>query len=141
MGLPQEINPVNSELMDTLVEASKMDWRPYIEGDDRAFVKILYTGSESGSWAVLFRWLKGFTSDPHTHLASYHTYILSGQIEVRDGLLNAGDYVYEPNGMLHDKTTAVEDTEYLFISNGPVLFFDDKNFTGFIGWEEWHRMK
>ena len=49
--------------------------------------------------------------------------------------------VYEPNGMLHDETTALEDTEYLFISNGPVIFFDDKNFTGYLGWEEWQRMK
>ena len=40
MGLPQEINPVNSELMDTLVETSKMDWMQYVEGEERAFVKI-----------------------------------------------------------------------------------------------------
>ena len=141
MGLQQEIKPVNSELMDTLVEASKMDWMPYVEGDDRALAKILYTGSESGTWAVLFRWLKGFSADPHKHLAGSHTFILSGKLQVRDGLLNAGDYVYEPNGMLHDETTALEDTEYLFISNGPVIFFDDNNFTGYLGWEEWQRMK
>jgi hypothetical protein len=54
MDLSQEIRPVNTELRDTLVEASKMDWMQYVEGEDRAFVKILYTGSESGSWAVLF---------------------------------------------------------------------------------------
>ena len=94
MALSQEINPVNPELMDTLVEASKMEWMSYIEGEDRAFVKILYTGSESGSWAVLFRWLKGFSADPHKHLAGSHTFILSGKLQVRDGLLNAGDYVY-----------------------------------------------
>ena len=99
MGLQQEIKPVNSELMDTLVEASKMDWMPYVEGDDRALAKILYTGSESGTWAVLFRWLKGFSADPHKHLAGSHTFILSGKLQVRDGFLNAGDYVYEPNGM------------------------------------------
>ena len=79
MGLSQEIKPVNTELMDTLVEASKMDWMPYVEGDDRAFAKILYTGSESGTWAVLFRWLKGFSADPHKHLAGSHTFILSGK--------------------------------------------------------------
>ena len=43
--------------------------------------------------------------------------------------------------MLHDETTALEDTEYLFVSNGPVIFFDDENFTGYLGWEEWQRMK
>lgn len=60
---------------------------------------------------------------------------------MRDGVLEAGDYVYEPNGVLHGRTEALEDTEYLFICNGPLLFFDDDKFTGYIGWEEWERMR
>lgn len=137
MALPQEITPINSELMDTLVEASKMDW---VQTGDKSYVKVLYTGSESGTWAVLFRWLEGFVAAPHKHLSGSHTFILSGKLQVRDGVLNAGDYVYEPNGMLHGATTALEDTEYLFICNGPIIFFDDDNFTGYTSWEEWHRM-
>jgi hypothetical protein len=43
--------------------------------------------------------------------------------------------------MLHGETTALEDTEYLFISNGPVLFFDDDNFTNYLSWEELRRMQ
>ena len=138
MSLPQDISPVNSELMDTLVEASKMDW---IQTDEKASMKILYTGSESGSWAVLLKWQKGYVASPHKHLSGSHTFILSGKLQVRDGVLNAGDYVYEPNGMLHGETTALEDTGYLFISNGPVLFFDDEKFTGYLGWEELRRMQ
>ena len=138
MTLAQDINPVNCELMDTFVEASKMEW---LQTSDQSFMKILYTGSESGSWAVLLRWLKGYTAAPHKHLSGSHTFILSGQLQVRDGILNTGDYVYEPNGMLHGETTALEDTEYLFISNGPVLFFDDDNFTRYLSWEEPRRMQ
>lgn len=138
MALSQDINPVNSELMDTLVEASKMDW---IQTDEKAFMKILYTGAESGSWAVLLKWLKGYVAGPHKHLSGSHTFILSGKLQVRDGVLNTGDYVYEPNGMLHGATTALEDTEYLFICNGPVLFFDEENFTSYLGWEELERLK
>ena len=138
MALSQEISPVNSELMDTLVEASKMEW---LQSGEKSFMKILYTGSESGSWAVLFRWLKGYTAGPHKHLSGSHTFILSGKLQVRDGVLNAGDYVYEPNGMLHGETTSLEDTEYLFICNGPVIFFDDDHFTGYLGWEELRRMQ
>ena len=137
MALPQDVSPVNSELMDTLVEASKMEW---MQTDEKAFMKILYTGSESGSWAVLLKWLKGYVAAPHKHLSGSHTFILSGSLQVRDGVLNAGDYVYEPNGMLHGETTALEDTEYLFICNGPVLFFDDEKFSGYLGWEELERM-
>ena len=141
MPLPQDIKPINSELMDTLVEASKIDWIPQPFDPERAFVKVLWTGSESGSWAVLFRWLKGFTAPQHKHLSASHTFILSGKLQVRDGTLTAGDYVYEPNGMLHGATTALEDTEYLFICNGPVLFYDDDGFTTYLGWEELERLK
>ena len=138
MALPQDISPVNTELMDTLVEASKMEW---MQTDEKAFMKILFTGSEGGTWAVLLKWLKGYVAGPHKHLSGSHTFILKGKLQVRDGVLNAGDYVYEPNGMLHGATTALEDTEYLFICNGPVLFFDDEKFTGYLGWEELRRMQ
>ena len=63
------------------------------------------------------------------------------KLQVRDGTLNAGDYIYEPNGMLHGATTALEDTEYLFICNGTVLFYDDEGFTSYLGWEELRRLE
>ena len=140
MALPQNIKPINTELMDTLVPAGQMEWMPQPgTTGGNAFVKILYTGAESGRWAVLFRWLKGYVAPPHKHLTGSHTFILSGKLQVRDGVLNAGDYVYEPNGMLHGATTALEDTEYLFICDGPILFFDKNGFTNYLGWEEWQR--
>jgi len=141
MALPQEISPVNSELMDTLMRSGEMDWIPMEADPQRAFMKILWTGSESGRWAVLFRWLKGYVAPPHKHLTASHTFILSGKLQVRDGVLKTGDYVYEPNGMLHGATTAVEDTDYLFICDGPVLFFDENGFTSYLGWEELRRLQ
>ena len=54
---------------------------------------------------------------------------------MRDGTLSAGDYVYEPSGVLHDATTALEDSVYLFIGLGPVLYFNDDGFTGYTNWE------
>ena len=141
MALPQDISPINSELMDTLVEASKVDWIPQPFDPERAFIKILWTGSETGGWAVLFRWLKGYTAPQHKHLTASHTFILSGKLGVRDGTLDAGDYIYEPNGMIHGATEALEDTEYLFICDGPVLFFEDEGFTTYLGWEELRRLQ
>ena len=139
MALQQDISPVNPNLMDTLVQASSMDWIETEPG--MAYMKILYTGSESGKWAVLLKWNKGYVAGPHKHLSGSHTFILKGKLQVRDGVLNEGDYIYEPNGMLHGATTALEDTEYLFICEGPVLFFDDDNFTSYLGWEELRRMQ
>ena len=141
MALPQEITPFNSEVMDTLMKSSEMDWIPMGSDPQRAFLKILWTGSESGTWAVLFRWLKGYVASPHKHLSASHTFIISGKLQVRDGVLQTGDYVYEANGMVHGATTALEDTDYIFICNGPVLFFDENSFTSYLGWEELRRIK
>lgn len=60
---------------------------------------------------------------------------------MRDGILEAGDFLHEPNGMVHGATTALEDTEYLFICDGPVLYFDDNGFTGYKGWEQIQRLQ
>jgi anti-sigma factor ChrR (cupin superfamily) len=140
MALLQDITPLNPTLMDSLVHASSGEWIPQDEAG-KAFVKILWTGSETGGWAVLFRWYKGYVAPEHKHLSASHTYILSGKLQVRDGVLDAGDYVYEPNGMLHGATTALEDTEYLFICNGPVVFYSEKGLTTYLSWEELRRMQ
>ena len=102
---------------------------------------MLWTGAETGRWAVLLRWKKGYVAAPHKHLSAAHTFVLSGKLQVRDGVLDAGDYVYERNGMVHDETTALEDTEYLFICDGPVLFYNDDGLQSYLGWEELHRMR
>ena len=65
----------------------------------------------------------------------------TGKLQVRDGLLNAGDYTYEPAGISHDATTALEDTVYLFIGQGPILYFDDNGFTGYLNWEVFEKLR
>ncbi|MGH6958306.1 MAG: cupin domain-containing protein [Caulobacteraceae bacterium] len=139
MPLPQEISPLHQGLQDSLYKASSADWVENSPG--RAWTRILWTGSESGTWAAVFRWKKGFVAPPHKHLSASHTYVLSGRLKVRDGVLEAGDYVYEPNGVLHGATEALEDTEYLFICNGPLLYFSQDQFTGYLGWEEMEKMR
>ena len=139
MPLPQDITAFNQALADTFYPASQMEWLETTPG--QAWMKILWTGSETGTWAVLLKWAKGYVAPAHKHLAAAHTYILKGRLQVRDAVLSAGDYVYEPNGVLHGATTALEDTEYLFICNGAVLFFDENNFTSYLSWEELERMR
>ncbi len=141
MALPQEIRPINSELMDAITQASDVDWIPNPDDPERAFMRVLWTGEESGRWMVHFRWLKGYVAPPHKHLSAAHTYILSGKLKVRGGTFNVGDYVHEANGMVHGATTALEDTEYLFMCDGPVIFFGKDEFTGYLGWEEIQRMQ
>ncbi len=138
MGLLQDVTPINDQLADIIVRATD----PWIEQEkDMAWIKVLWTGEESGRWAALFRWNKGYVAAPHKHLSAAHTFILKGKLQVRDGVLNAGDYDYEPNGVLHGATTALEDTEYLFICDGPVLFYNDDGLQSYLGWEELHRLR
>ena len=141
MALPQDIRPINSEIMDAVTQSSEQDWIPNADDPERAFMKVLWTGQESGRWLVMFRWLKGYVAPPHKHLSAAHTFILSGKLKVRGGVFQAGDYVHEANGMVHGATTAVEDTEYLFLCDGPVIFFSKDEFTGYLGWEEIRRMQ
>jgi gentisate 1,2-dioxygenase len=139
MALQQDISPVNSELADTLTRSSEMDWIETTPG--MAYIKILWFSPDTGRWSALLRWRKGHVARSHKHLSAAHAFMLSGKIQVRDTVYEAGDYVHEPNGMLHGATTALEDTEYLFMCDGPVLYFDEDGFTGYLGWEQLQRMQ
>ena len=81
MPLPQEIRPLNQDLQDLLFKASGADWVENAPG--MAWTRILWTGSETGTWAAIFRWKKGFVAPPHKHLSASHTYIIYGKLRVR----------------------------------------------------------
>ena len=137
MPLPQDIRPAFQDIQDTVVRAEE----PWIEQSPTSKMKVLWVSRDSSTWAVLIHWKKGHVARPHKHLGGAHAYIVSGKLQVRDDLLNAGDYVYEPSGVLHDETKAVEDTTYLFISNGSVMFFDENGFTRYTNWEVMEKLR
>ncbi|MCY4426411.1 MAG: cupin domain-containing protein [Halieaceae bacterium] len=125
---------------DVLVKASASQWIQ-TDPEGKAFVKVLWTSPDSGGWAVLFKWLKGYTADAHKHLGAVHGLVMSGKLKVRDQVMEAGDYVYEANGMLHEATVALEDTVHLNIADGPILFFRDGEFTHYVGWEQMYKLQ
>ncbi len=127
-------------LGDVLVKASESDWIQ-TDKEGKAFIKVLWISPESGGWAVLYKWLKGYLAPAHKHLGAIHEFMFSGRLQIRDQILEAGDYMYEANGMVHDKTVALEDTIHLNIADGPILFFRDGAFTHYVGWEQMHRLK
>ena len=43
--------------------------------------------------------------------------------------------------VLAGRIAALEDTEYLFICEGAMVFYDDDGVTGYLGWEEIAKMK
>jgi anti-sigma factor ChrR (cupin superfamily) len=101
--------------------------KPWVETDPgRAWSKLLWADLEGGGWASLLKWKKGYVAAPHVHLADAHFLMLTGRIQVRDGVYGPGDYGYEPAGAVHDATSTLEDCVYFFISNGRVRIEADE---------------
>ena len=139
MALPQDITPFNEQLQDTVVAASDDDWIETSPG--RAWVRLLWSQGETGRHAGIYRWKKGYAAPPHKHFGAVYVYIISGKLQVRDNILGPGDFLFEPNGMVHYATEALDDVDYLMLADGPVLFFDENGFTGYFGWEELRRLE
>ena len=139
MDIQSMIKPV-IDVQDVRVHASDEGWLQ-TDKEGMAFVKPLWTSPESGGWAVLFRWKAGYVAGAHKHLGAIHAFIVSGKLQVRDAVLAEGDYVYEANGVIHDETTALEDTVHLNIADGPVIFYDDSSLQGYFGWEQVEAIK
>ncbi len=135
MSIPETLIAQLSKTQDFSVLEDD-NWIPGVD-PKKSWFRLLYFSAETGIWAVVFRWQKGFIAPSHKHLGSSHSYILKGELSVRDQRFPAGAYLFEANGSVHGATEAVEDTEYLFIGNGPLAFMNDKgDVTGLFGWEE-----
>ena len=50
---------------------------------------------ESGRWAVLLKWKKGYVAPPHKHLSAAFAFVLSGRLQVRDNVYGPGDFLHE----------------------------------------------
>src|SRR6202034_3061250 len=79
MPLPQDIRPLFQDIQDTLIRSEA----PWIEQSPLSKVKVLWVGRETGTWASLHHWKKGYSAPPHKHLAGAHAFIISGKLQVR----------------------------------------------------------
>src|ERR1700724_3328742 len=129
----------NQRFQDTYVHASQEPWVQWYPGID---FKLLRATQETGHWTILVNCSKGSSIPRHEHLGAGEYYVISGKMEVRGGVENggitaiAGDYGYEPNGVIHDMTNFPEDTILYFTNFGPIRYIDDDNNTvGFLDWQ------
>lgn len=139
MDFMKFIQPAIADLRDTHVESEAMDW-VQTDREGKAFIKVL-SATPDGGWVVLYHFKQGYVVPQHKHLGGIHTFIISGRLQVRDAILKTGDYLWEPNGMVHDETMALEDCYYINIADGPLLFFDEKGFQYYVGWEQMLKLK
>lgn len=111
---------------------------PWIEQSPMTAIKVLWVGRESGTWVSMHRWKAGFVARRHKHLAPAHVFCLSGKMRHNDtdAIMGPGDYSYEPSGVIHGATTAIEDNVHLIFQLGAVLHLnDDDTPAGYHGWE------
>jgi hypothetical protein len=124
----------NDTIQDTYVHPDDHPWIPF-PGAEGIGIKVLRVSSETGTWTALFQCAAGSGFARHKHLGAGEYLMVSGKMEVRGGVQNggitavAGDYGYEPTGMIHDWTNFVEDTVFYFTNYGALQFMDDEDNT------------
>ena len=130
---------INKPIEELHVEQNKLPWKVLMEG---MYFKLLRTCSVTGAYVLLMRHDPGTFVPSHKHFGSAEYYMLKGKTEVRGGVENggvtasAGDYGYEPNGVIHEQTYFPELTEYLFINHGPLHYIDDDgNIISVLDWQ------
>ena len=123
---------IPTEIGDFHVSSKDLPWKILRDGYD---FKLLRICSVTGTWVTLFRTVAGASVPPHKHIGAAEYFVLKGKIEIRGGAENggvtacAGDYGYEPNGIVHEKTYFPEPSEYLFINHGPLQYLDSEGNT------------
>lgn len=101
-------------------------------------MQVLRVSAETGHWAGLFRCAAGSVVPRHEHLGAAEYLVLDGKVEVRGGpdegglISLAGDYVYEPNGIIHNENVFVEDSLVYFANQAPLKFMDENDNITFI---------
>jgi len=120
-----------------LVRPEELDW---VETPGGNAMKVLRVSEETGAWSALLRAAKGTTNASHIHLGPADFYMVSGVLEYRGGVARAGDWIYEPNGAVHEATHHPEETVYLANSHGPIAFYGEDGST-IVGMSDWRAMK
>lgn len=105
-----------------LIQTEEMAWETLGDG---VGIKVLRVSEETGQWTALIRMDAGATFAAHKHFGAADGYITKGELEYRVGSASAGSYLYEPLGAVHDATTCSAETEILFTSYGPIVFYNE----------------
>jgi anti-sigma factor ChrR (cupin superfamily) len=118
----------NDGLAETYVRTAVASWIDFVPGIQ---MQLLRVSPETGRWSVLFKCAAGSSFARHEHLGGGEYLMMSGKSLVRGGADKggvtaiAGDFGYEPNGMIHDITEFPEESVLYFSNDGPLKFIDD----------------
>jgi anti-sigma factor ChrR (cupin superfamily) len=137
-GKEQRDRQHNVGFAESYVSTANSPWSNFVPGIQ---IQLLRVSPETGRWSVLFKCAAGSSFARHEHLGGGEYLMLSGTALVRGGAEKggvtavAGDFGYEPNGMIHDITEFPEETVLYFSNDGPLKFIDDDdNVVSILDW-------
>ena len=86
--------------------------------------KMLHTNDQNQLRSSIVRFPKGYREPRHYHKTCGHSmFILKGKLLSPDGDLTPGTFAYDAVNERHGPFTAVEETEFLFYTDGPFDFY------------------
>lgn len=82
------------------VDVESLPWKPTPSpGID---MKVLLQDHETGLLTALFRWQPNTYLDLHEHIEIEQSYVLEGSIRDAEGTASAGQFVWRPQGNIHE---------------------------------------
>lgn len=103
-----------------MINVDRMTWAPFpLKG---TFFKLLHLDDDQGKATFLLKIPSGNVAEIHKHLAAVEAYVVQGGFSYPgEGSVRAGDYVYEPGGMVHEPAAEGDEDLILFVvAQGPV---------------------
>lgn len=103
-----------------MINTAPIPWSPFpLPG---TFFKLLHLDDDQGKASFILKIPSGCTAEVHKHLAAVEAYVISGGFTYEgEGSVRAGDYVYEPGGVVHEPAADGEEDLILFVvAQGPV---------------------
>ena len=98
-----------------VVRSEDIDWIELTAGN---FIKPLSIASD-GSYALLGKMMEGSTEPRHRHVGSLNIFVVSGAGTNINGVTaEAGSWIYERDGAIHDEFTCTEETIALTVGRG-----------------------
>ena len=105
-------------------------------------VKVLWVGRETGTWASLHHWKKGYVAPRHKHLAGAHAYVLVGQIAgARRRFERPATTSMNHRASCTTKPPRSKTRPICLFAMAQVLFFDESGFTRYTNWEVMEKLR
>lgn len=112
--------PGAKEVGSVMLDVSAIEWAPFpLPG---TYFKGLHLDDNAGRATFILKIPHGCKAEVHKHLAAVEAYVIQGGFTYdQEGSVRAGDYVYEPGGMVHEPSADGDEDLILFVvAHGPV---------------------